>query len=152
MGVAIDITDAVVTLLEGETFAVAADVERALVPYVVKTDLTQPLIQVCWVGKASHEYDRHNEALFYTVAVGIHQPLSDTENATQQDTAINLVEEVHDYLAFKSNRSLSLAGGGEAKLQLPFTTEQIYNPDEVRQTGNFFTVANFKYRYYKGRS
>jgi hypothetical protein len=50
MGVAIDITDAVVTLLEGETFAVAADVERALVPYVVKTDLTQPLIQVCWVG------------------------------------------------------------------------------------------------------
>ena len=149
--VAKEILNAVVALIETGGFT-DVDIERQLVPRQPKNKLTRPLIAVCWNGKEGKEVDRVNEFLEYKVAVGIYYPVTSVMNAGQQDLVIDFVESVQDFIADRDNRELTLASQGTAELQLPFDTDQIFDPEEVRQTGCFFSVMNFNYYYYKGRS
>lgn len=150
MGIAKDILDGIVTKL-GTAGLTDVDIERQLVPQEYKSRLSQRKIVVAWNGKESNELDRSNESLLYKVALGIYYPVTGVQDSAKQDLVINFMEEVQDFLAAKANREITLTSGS-ARLILPFSTDQIYDPAEVKQTGNFFSVMNYNYRYFKGRS
>lgn len=147
---ATEITQSVTDLLQSEFSD--TDVELQYIPIEYKNRLPARKVTVAWNNKESHEVDRSNEALFYSVAIGIYQPMENTTDIAEQKACIDFVEEIQDALSLKSNRTLTLATLGEAKLQLPFTTDQLVDPVEVKSTSNFFSVISFKYRYFKGRA
>lgn len=153
MSVAIEIVNAVKTLIEdnkGSLRSGTLDVERQLVPQDYKAKLANPKIIVAWNGKDSSEQDRTGEAMTYRIMLGIYFPVNAVYSEAKQDEVVSLVEKVSDLLANRDNRHLTLTTG-VARLVLPFTTDQIYDPLEIKQTSNFFSVMQFNYRYYQGR-
>jgi len=148
MGVAVDLLDAVVDKLNETTFG-SAVVERQIIPDITKKSL-QPSIMVALQGKESHELDRTNEALKYTVAVGLSYPIS-ADSEADKAAALSMSEDIMDWLASRANQRLTVTGG-ECRLLQPIVMEAVVDPTVAREAGIFFTHSNFIYRFYKDRS
>lgn len=144
----IEILDAVKDLLE---LSYPGIVERQIVPITYTEQLTANKIVVAFDGKETHELDRTGDALYYNVFVGVYQPMSSIHDQAEQATKVDYFEAVQDIIADVDNRQLTLATTGIARLHLPFTTPLLFSEDELKSSSTFFSIANFRYRYYKTR-
>lgn len=148
MGIANEILDAVKTKLDAKTWSEAVTIEKQLVPDVTKTALNQPRIIVALQGIDSHEQDRTGQAMRYMVAVGLSYPAS---NDAQLVTALDLTEEIQDWLAIRANHKLTTPSG-KASLLHPFVMEQVADGQLYREAGIYLSHTTFTYRFYKDRS
>lgn len=148
MGVAIELMDAVTAKLNETTFGTAT-VSRQIIPDFVKKDGT-PTIIVSISSKESFEVDRTKEHVVYGVVVALHYP-SPNGNA-DYEVALDMTEDIQDWLSDKDNRNLTLATEGEACLVLPFEMDGIVDGALVREAGLYFSLTTFKYIHYKDRA
>jgi len=146
MGKAVDLCDAVADKLRETSFGTAT-VTRQLVPEVYKKGLN-PSIIVALQGKTSVEQDRSNEFIEYRIGAGLHYPVY---QESDHDLAINMAEDIQDWLSLKANRHL-VTGDGTFCLVPPFEMEALFDPAQVREAGVMFFVTNFNYRFYQSRN
>jgi len=146
MGVAVNLTDAIVAKLNETAFGTAV-VERQLNPKVTRRGLT-PLIIVALQGKTSEEQDRSNEWLQYQIGIGLNYPIN---SVTDLDDGLNMAEDIQDWISLKSNRSITTVDGTFC-LVPPFEMGNLFDPDQVDEANTMFCISNFNYRFFKNRT
>ena len=146
MGIAVELVDGVVSKLNESTFGTAT-VERQLLPEVERKGLT-PRIIVTLEGKESFELDRGNESIRYKVAVGLSYP---TTSVADLDDGLDMIEAIQDWLALKSNRTITTASGSFKLLQ-PIEMANPFDSAMAQEASLFFSVLTIPYIFYKIRN
>jgi hypothetical protein len=146
MGAAVQLLDAVVAKLDESSFGTIT-FSRRLLPEITKEDLT-PTGVVALQTKESFEQDRANEMVQYTVVVGLNYPTTSTDDL---ETALDLMEDINDWLALRANSTLTTASG-KFKLLHPVLLEQPFDATQAKEANVFFSVLTLKYLFYKSRS
>lgn len=147
MGVANQLLAAVVVKLDETSFGTAT-VSKQLMPDVTKTGLSVPQIIVALQAIESLEHDRSRELVKYTVAIGVSYPV---KTEAQKELALDMVEDVQNWLTQVANRRLTLAAG-TACITVPFAMESVLDPEMYREAGIYFSHTNFTYLFHKNRS
>ncbi len=152
-----EIAQGVVDLIDAGSFSMTAVTSRRRLPSTDKANLhaTDAEVSVAFVGKEGDELDRGSERLQYTIGVAVSARTSGVGTTTEEargDAIEDLIEEIQDHLSDEDNRYLSLSGGGEAELELPFVSDPIYREQLLREAGVYLSITLFNYIFDKSRT
>jgi hypothetical protein len=142
MSIAVNFLDGLAEHLQTQFFG-TVEVERQIVPDVVKTTTTIPKIIVALQGLESMNVSRTVEEMKYTAGIGVSYP---TTGVADYDLALGLNEEVQMWLSARANHSFTTIDG-KFNYFPPFIMESVVDPEMIRSASIFFAHTNFTYSY-----
>ena len=133
----VDIADAVVEELNGESFSQAFTAVRAYVPRYEVKDLKDLTVTVIPGPLAIEGATRGSEKYDYTIMVGIQKKVDDDTPASV-DPLMDLVEEIADFLTGRRLTSVPAARWEGTGNDEPFIPEMM---DQLRVFTSFVTIG-----------
>jgi hypothetical protein len=146
MGVAVELLDGIVTMISSSPDFSSIDVNRQLLPDIEKKDLATSVI-VTLQNKSSMEVSRSNEMVSYIVGIGFYYPCT---TIADYETALDLLETLHDWILDRDNRNITLSGG-VACLNMPWEMSSPFDPSLLNEANTYFAITEFTYTFTKSR-
>jgi hypothetical protein len=145
MAIVTDIADAVVAVLNAETWSQEFAAERSYAPVWNQVDLETLLVAAVPRTEVSQRESRTVSMHTYTVDLVIAKKLDDVTNAVI-DPYVSFAQEIADY--FRENHLLTLAGGVKAGC-LSVQTEPVVASEILDENRQFLSVVSLTFKVWR---